>query len=129
MRAFLGRFLDCDNDEITASGFRDHVRRCKVTFFPTVRLLGQFSFGVVDVNRNLGAFDFGSSALDRLARFLGQYACEFVFAPGNRREESIQLGVFQRAPWSGRRVCTSSSSIPPIRETPFNNSKRMAPTG
>src|SRR5947209_3291324 len=60
MRPFLGRFFYRDNDEITARRPRNHVRRREMALLPTVRLFGQFSFGVINVNRNFRALDLGS---------------------------------------------------------------------
>src|ERR1700719_1361318 len=58
MRAFLRRFFHRYDDEITASRLRNDMCGGEVTFLPAVRLFGQFSFRIVNVNRNLGPFDF-----------------------------------------------------------------------
>src|SRR4051794_35482836 len=59
MRPFLWRFLDCDDNEIAAGPFRNDMGGGEMSFLPAIRLLRQFSFRIVDVNRNLRPLHLG----------------------------------------------------------------------
>ena len=69
MRPFLWRFLDRDDDEIAAGPFRNDMGGREMSFLPAVRLFRQFSFRIVDVNRNLGSLDLGSHPKPVLVAF------------------------------------------------------------
>src|ERR687888_2472774 len=60
MRAVLWRFLDTDDDKVTAGGLWNDVRRCEVSFLPTVCFFRQFSVRVINVNGHLCPIDFCS---------------------------------------------------------------------
>src|SRR4051794_10357523 len=78
--AFLWRFFDCNDDEVTAGGFRSHVRRCEMSLLPTVGLLGQFPFRIVNVYGNLGPLDLGRHPEPILVSFEQLLAHSFFLA-------------------------------------------------
>jgi len=60
MRAVLWRFLDADDDEVTAGGLWNDVRSRKVAFLPAVWFLRQLSIRIINMNSHLCSIDFYS---------------------------------------------------------------------
>src|SRR5436190_2181811 len=60
MGPFFGRLFHGNDNEVAAGPFWDHVGGGEMTFLPTVGLLGEFSFGIVNVDGNLPALHFRS---------------------------------------------------------------------
>src|SRR5580704_7725960 len=58
--AVLWRFLDADDDEVTARGLWNDVRSCKMAFLPAVWFLRQFSVRIINVNGHFCTVDFCS---------------------------------------------------------------------
>src|SRR6478672_1499826 len=60
MRVGCWRFLHANDDKVTACGFWNDVRSCKVVFLPAVWLFREFSVRIINMNGHLCMIDFRS---------------------------------------------------------------------